>query len=346
MSQKRNTYRLSVLGIAALTAAFGLAACSSSSKSSSTSGSGAGPSTTSAQRTLQTVRLSEIPVSDVFAPDYAVQSGGYFAKYGVNMSFVDVESGSALVTSLEAGTADLTQAPISVEAEAIAKGAPITIFAAAVQVGAGFELEVKAGGPYQTIQSLKGQTIGISAAGSLTAQYAALTSSEYGLGAKLVPVGASGQMPALLNGQVAASVLVAPQSYTAVSSGQTKVLINYATSHPVLEGWAASTSWLNSHRQLAIDVLKGYYNGLAALDKNSHVAMQVLEQQYKETPDVAAEEYKYLFQGSPTTPTITAAEVQANYDLLSASGTDLSKLPQVSAIATSAFTSAVGSVGS
>lgn len=346
MAKNNITYRSKTLGVLALTAVFSVTACSSSKPSSSPKSGGTGSSTPATQQPLQSVSMSEIPVSDVFAPDYAVQKGGYFAKYGVNMNFVDVESGSALVTSLEAGTADFTQAPISVEAEAIAKGAPITIFAAAVQVGAGFELEVKAGSKYQTIQSLKGQTIGISAAGSLTAQYAALTNMENNLGAKLAPVGGSGELPALLNGQVAASELVAPQSYTSVSSGQTKVLINYATSHPVLEGWAASTSYLNSHRQLAIDVLKGYYNGLAALDKSPQVAMDVLEQQYKETPQVATEEYKYLFQGSPTTPTITAAEVQANYDLLSASGVSLSKLPPVSAITTSAYTSAVGPVGS
>lgn len=333
-------YKISGSALVSLTLVAGasLSACGSSS-SSATSPAGSGGAITN-------VTLSEIAVSDVFAPNYAVQQGGYFAKYGVSMKFVDVESGSALVTSLEAGTADFTQAPLSVEALAIAKGAPITVIAAAVQVGAGFELEVKAGSGLNTIQSLKGKKIGISAAGSLTDQYAQLTNKDNNLGATIVPVGGSGELPSVLNGQVDASELVAPQSYDAETKGETKVLVNYATSHPVLEGWAVSNSFLQSHHALIVKVLKGYYNGLAALNKKSEVALSVLEQQYKETPAVAQEEYKYLFQGSPTTPTITSAQVQANYDLLSASGTNLSTLPPVSKLATSMFTKDVGTVGS
>lgn len=286
--------------------------------------------------------IAVIPVSDEFAPDYAMVQSGAFKAQGVQMSLVNVESGSALVTSLEAGTADYTQAPIGVLAEAVAHGAPITIFAVAQPV-AGFELESKSGSQYTTIGSLKGQKIGVSAAGSITAQYAAYTNLQYQLGAKMVPVGATGQVSALQSGEVSAEVEVAPSCYSLVNHGSSRVLVNYATAAPTVQAWAASTSFLKGHHALTVKVLKAWYGALKQMDSNPKLGESAFRTTFKESPSVAQLQYKYIVKGAPLSPTITLADVQHAYSLLKAGGT--TGMPPAQNLATSQFTAAVGSAG-
>lgn len=335
---KSTAILVAVMGVA-------LAACGGSSSTASSTATTASPATTSAspattQASLESASISVIPVSDEFAPLYEMQKTGAFKSQGVNMSLVNVESGSALVTSLEAGTADYTQAPIGVLVNALAHGAPITIFAAAQPV-AGFELESKAGSKFTTIQSLKGQKIGISAAGSITAQYAAYTNKQYNLGATLVPVGANGQVSALESGEVAAVVEASPSCYSLVTSGKAQVLVNYATAVPTLQAWAASTSFLKSHQALTVKVLKAWYGALKSYDSNSTTGQDAFITTFKEDPSVAAKQYKYIVQNSPLSPTLSASDFQAAYSLLSAGGS-VSGLPPAQSLATTQFTSLVG----
>lgn len=312
-----------------------LSACGSSTASSSSS-------SVASTAAAQSASIAVIPVSDEFAPDYGIVQSGGFKAQGVNMSLVNVESGSALVTSLESGTADYTQAPIGVLAEAVAHGAPITIFAMAQPV-AGFELESKAGSSYSSVQSLKGQKIGISAAGSITAQYAAFTNQKDNLGATLVPVGATGQVSSLESGEVAAVVEVAPSCYTLASQGQSKVLVNYATAVPTMQAWAASTSFLKSHQGLTTKVLKAWYTGLKQMDANKALGESPFLTTFKEPTSVAALQYKYIVKDASLSPAITLQDIQNAYSLLAAGGT--TGLPPAKSLTTSQFVSAVGSVG-
>lgn len=323
-----------------------VAACGSSSNASSTAttsasssggGSSAAPTT---KASLQSASISVIPVSDEFAPLYEMLKTGAFKSQGVNMKLVNVESGSALVTSLEAGTADFTQAPISVLASAMAHGAPITIFAPAQPV-AGFELESKAGSKFTTLQSLKGQKIGVSRAGSLTAQYAASTIKKYNLGATIVPVGANGQVSALESGEVAAVVEASPSCYTLVSSGKAKVLENYATAVPTLQAWAAKTSFLKSHKALTTAVLKAWYGALKTYDSNKTEGEAPFLGQFKEPQGVASEQYKFIVQNAPTSAALTLSDVQAAYSLIASSGSTKG-LPAPKSLVTSEFVSSVG----
>ncbi|TAN24170.1 MAG: transporter substrate-binding domain-containing protein [Actinomycetota bacterium] len=332
--------------VAVLVAAMGMtaAACGSSSNASggtTTAASGSSGGATTTQGSLESASISVIPSSDEFAPLYEMLNTGAFKSQGVDMKLVNVESGSALVTSLEAGTADFTQAPISVLAGALANGAPITIFAPAQPV-AGFELESKSGSKFTTIQSLKGQKIGVSKAGSLTAQYAASTIQKYNLGATIVPVGANGQVSALESGEVAAVVEASPACYTLVSSGKAQVLENYATAVPTLQAWAASTSFLKSHEALTTKVLKAWYGALKAYDTDSTQGETPFLTTFKEPADVASQQYKFIVQNAPTSATLSVSDIQAAYSLLAASGGNTSKLPPAQSLANSQFTSLVG----
>lgn len=279
-------------------------------------------------------------ITDVFIPFYVAEDLGIAKANGIKFQFLPVESGSALLTSVVAGTSPYSIVPISTAAQAIAHNQGIETIAVAQPLGAGFILESKAGSGITSVSQLAGKSICVSQPGSETYLYASYTNTTQHLKATIVPVGASGQEPSLLNGKTAACVEAAPQSYNLLSSHQATQLVNYGTSAPIFGAWIAKKGYAESHKQQTTAVLKTWYQAIAKMQADPTMAASELEKWNKETPSVAQSEFQNMIADAPTSGALTATQVGGTYKVLQASGT--TGLPPESALETTAFASVKG----
>ena len=346
MNRIRGKRRLLSRGVAvavATVAVVAAAACSSSSSSSAGSSAASGSSASDASSGLTTVKLAVLPPStgDAFMPIYASEDLGIAQKLGIKFQFVQVESGSAMLTAVLAGSADFAMLPVPTAAEAIYGGSKIQMFAPSGPGGAGFYLLVKAGSGITNIQQLKGKSIGISAAGSETADFAAYTSAKYDLNAKLVPVGFTGIQPALLSGKIDAGIIEAPQSYQLLASKQAVALANYGTLTPLTFAWTARTGYADANKAIASKVLEAWYGAIAEMQKDPSLGYKELQKINDEPASEAKQEFQYGFAKAPTSGALTASWINDAYTLVKAAG--VTRLPAASSLVSNDFASVTGS---
>jgi ABC-type nitrate/sulfonate/bicarbonate transport system substrate-binding protein len=315
------------------------AGCSSSASSSSSSDSSGSSGSSSS---LQVVKVAVIPnsVTDVYMPLYAAEDLGIAKANGIDLQFVPVESGSALVTAVVANAATFTGAPITSVAQAIEHGADIQPISAQEQTSGGFILEAKAGIGVTNVKQLAGKTICISEPGSETALYAQYANTTYHLNASLVPVQGSGQVPTLEAGKTAACVEVSPGSYNLLSQKKAVELVNFQQTAPIWATWIAHTGYVASHQALTNSFLKTWYETIAKLQADPSYGVKELEKYNGETPAVAQEEFQALYAHAPTSGGVTAAQVEQTYKVADAAG--ITGLPSVSQMTTSQFASIHG----
>lgn len=340
-SGRRHVWRPALAILAALTAIIA-SGCSSASSSTSATAAATASTATGSSSSLQVVKVAVIPnsVTDVYMPLYAAQDLGIAKANGISLQFVPVESGSALVTSVIAGAATFTGAPITSVAEAIAHGSAIVPIGAQEETSGGFTLEAKAGTGITNVKQLAGKTICMSAAGSETDLYAEYANTTYHLNASLVPVGGSGQVPTLEAGKTAACVEVSPGSYNLLAEKKAVALINFQQVAPIWATWIAPTGFPQSHQALTTDFLKTWYQTIAKLQADPSYGVKELEKYNGETPAVAQEEFQALYAHAPTSGGLTAAQVKETYKIADTAG--ITGLPAVSKMTSSEFASIQG----
>lgn len=291
---------------------------------------------------MTTVKIPVIPnkVTDVFLPFYVADDLGISKANGVKFQYQQVESGSALLTSVIAGSAPYSTVPVSTAALAVAHHSGIETFAVAQPLGAGFFLEAKAGSGITNVRQLKGKSICVSQAGSQTDLFGKFTNTTEHLGATIVPVGASGQEPSLISGKTAACVESSPQSYQLVASKQAVQLVNYGEASPIFGTWIAKKGYVESHQAETTKVLKTWYQAIKRMQADPNMAVSELKKWNGETTTVAQSEYKIMFAHAPTCGALTPAQVGQTYKVLNAAGTP--GLPPQSALVNSSFAKVCG----
>src|SRR5579863_9254554 len=168
----------------------------------------------------------------VFAPIDVANGAGIFAKAGLEVAKINFGGGAKLEQAMSAGAIDMSVAG-NIGLAYAAKGVPEK--AVAVLAGAPIEMSiiVRSDGDIKRVEDLKGKSIGVGGATSLTAWLALQLAQHEGWGAdgvKRVSIGDMSSMVAgLLTKNVDAIVGPVEGGYLLQQKGQGLVLLTYGS---------------------------------------------------------------------------------------------------------------------
>lgn len=159
----------------------------------------------------QALRIGMIGVgSAVYAPVYATEDRGLFAKNGISVELTDYNSGSAAQEALAAGEADIIHYFPGGVATAVSKGVKEKIIATDQFQPNEWHVVVSTKSNIQGPQDLQGKKVGVTAKGSTTDFFALWLMQKAGVTFDIAPVGNAALYPSVTSGQIDAAVLTPP----------------------------------------------------------------------------------------------------------------------------------------
>lgn len=213
----------SIAAATALATTLALGACSTGADSALKSGASG---SAGASGNLTTLKVATIPIADMGAYFYAIDSG-LFAKHGLQVNNVDATGGSAAIASMMSGSVDLAYSGTDGAIKAGANGLAIKIISGAGgnrptgnNDSAGF---VAAPGITDAKQ-LAGKTVATMALGNVNQVYAQKWLQAQGVDVstvKFVEIPSNEQVAALTSGQIQGSILPEPYASQALAGGCT-----------------------------------------------------------------------------------------------------------------------------
>lgn len=195
------------------------------------------------------VRIAVSSTSLFFASAYVAKQMRYFDENGLDVTVVDVGSGSNVIASVVGGSAEIGGAGIRNISQGVAKGQDLKAFGSSLKgfpnflvVRKGFmdEAGVKPDGPLTTrIASLRGKTIAVNDIGGSAGDFVRELLRRGGFGdrdAALINISSTpGRLAALKAKRVDALVGYAPEPETAMLEGYGEILIDSATDIPEIK---------------------------------------------------------------------------------------------------------------
>jgi NitT/TauT family transport system substrate-binding protein len=227
-----------------------------------------------------TLRLGKAQANQfAFIPaDIGVETG-IFKKHGIALDISAFAGDAKMVQALTAGSLDIALGG-SPSFAAIVKGAPmkaVAVFSGAPNI---IMLAVLKDGPLKTVADLKGRTVSVSGAGSLTFWLTQQLSRRLGWGddgIKITPLGASeAQIAALMTHQIDGTTTDSVTVEKFVEAGNGRILVKFGDYFPdfttsciyannalvesnpaalraYLAGWFETIAYMRDHRQAVLD---------------------------------------------------------------------------------------------
>lgn len=299
---------------------------------------GSGSSHPGSSSSLTNVKVAVLPKAsnDSFNSLFAAHGLGIDKKNGINLQFVTVESGSALVTSVVSGTTNYGQAPLASVVQAIEHGSNLEVLGVAEPTSAGFILESRAGSGITKVSQLADKQICVTESGSETYYAAEYISAINHLNATIVPVGSNGLQSTLLSGRAAACIVTSPQSYDLLSSKQAVELVSVANVMNFWSVWFAIKGYAGAHKKVTDELLQTWFDTIAKEKANRGLGVAQFEKYNSESASVANSQYQRVLL-TPTNPALNLAKVKTTYAILQDSGVNISDLPPESSLVTNTY---------
>jgi NitT/TauT family transport system substrate-binding protein len=251
-------------------------------------------STADAQTTL---RLGKAQANQfAFIPaDVGVETG-IFKKHGIDLDISAFAGDAKMVQALTADSLDIALGG-SPSFAAIVKGAPmkaVAVFSGAPNI---IMLTVLKDGPLKKVDDLKGKTISVSGAGSLTYWLTQQLSRRLGWGddgMKITPLGASeAQIAALLTHQIDGTTTDSVTVEKFVESGNGRILVKFGEYFPdfVTSCVYASNDLITKNPEALRNFLAGWYETIAYMRDHRQPIIELTMKQIGMSPGVAAAIY-------------------------------------------------------
>ncbi|MGO8924401.1 MAG: ABC transporter substrate-binding protein [Xanthobacteraceae bacterium] len=228
-----------------------------------------------------TIRLGKAQANQfAFVPADVGIAAGIFKKHGIALEISAFGGDAKMMQALTAGSLDVALGGGPAFAT-IVKGAPMTAVAAGADAPNTIMLVVLKDGPIKTVDDLKGRSVSVSTAGSLTYWLTQQLSRSQGWGddgIKITPLGLSqAQIAALTTHQVDGVTTDSTTVEKFVETGAGRILVKfgerikdfhvhviYASNALIggnpdalrafLAGWLESIAYMRAHRQQTIDI--------------------------------------------------------------------------------------------
>lgn len=335
ISKELKVVSLSILAI-------GMAACGSSASSSSSSpATSANKTNTSSGSTPKAPVTINVALSSPnytpFAALYLAKQKGFFTKLGVNVNFTVYNGGGPMQQALASGHAQTMQFLPGGMAQAVAKGIKESIVAADQIHPDGWYIVAKQGSPYKSVADLNGKSIAISGTGTATDMIAEWAAHNYHVNINTVPLGATGGVPAVIAGRVAAAVAPPPLGFNPSASGL-KILVNLKSAMPevIMDSVVFLNSFIKAHPQAVKAYLEGFSEGISFMKAHPNQALKFLESYAPGTSAaLLKEEYTTEVMDMPTNLDFTPTMLKESLTLATLAG--FGNLPPASKLATYQF---------
>jgi ABC-type nitrate/sulfonate/bicarbonate transport system substrate-binding protein len=232
-------------------------------------------------RAETTLRLGKAqPNQFAFVPADVGVDAGIFKKHGIDLEISAFAGDAKEMQALTAGSIDIALGGGPAFAT-IVKGVPMKAVAAEANAPNTILLVVLKDGPIQSVDDLKGRTVSVSTAGSLTywlTQQLAVAQGWGDNGIKIAPLGSSEtQIAALKTHQIDGATTDGVTVYRFMETGDGRILVKYGDRikdfhvHVIyasdsliagnpealkafLAGWFETIAYMRDHRQQTIDI--------------------------------------------------------------------------------------------
>ncbi|HKY95906.1 MAG TPA: ABC transporter substrate-binding protein, partial [Kiloniellales bacterium] len=271
-------------------------------------------------------------------PVHAAQELGFYEKEGLAAEITIYNSGGAAMEAIAAGACDIISASPATVAGARVRGVGAKIVAAGSQTPRGFYVIVKADSPYQSMQDLAGKNLGITAAGSTT-DFLALWAIEHSATPMTkVAVGGGSLIPNLLSDQLDAIVAYPPLSYTLLSTGEGRAVLDYgAEMEPCMpDTWVGAEQSIRDRPATIEATLRAIFGALRHIQNDRAWGLEFVQRYTQLSPEVAVMEYERTLLPLPTDGELQRAWIETSMRLAKLAG--LTDLPPVDEMFTTAFT--------
>lgn len=232
----------------------------------------------------------------VFAPLDVGNGAGIFAKAGLEVEKLNFGGGAKLEQAMSAGAIDMSVAG-NIGLAYASKGVPEK--AVAVVAGAPVEMSViiRSDGDIKRVEDLKGKSIGVGGATSLTAWLALQLARHEGWGAdgvKRVTVGdMSSLVAALTTKNVDAIIGPVEGGYLLQQKGQGRVLLSYGPILPefITHGMFASDALIAQHPDTVRRFVRAWFDTIKYMRAHKAETIRLTQPVTNLPPDIAEKIY-------------------------------------------------------
>src|ERR1700692_297728 len=219
-----------------------------------------------------------------------------FKKHGIDLDISAFAGDAKMVQALTAGSLDIALGG-SPSFSAIVKGAPmkaVAVFSGAPNI---IMLTVLKDGPFKTVDDIKGHTVSVSSAGSLTFWLTQQLSRRLGWGddgIKITPLGASeAQIAALMTHQIDGTTTDSVTVEKFVESGNGRSLVKFGDYFPDFTTSCiyASSALIESNPTALKAFLAGWFETIASMRDHRQAVLDTTIQLIGMPPGVASAIY-------------------------------------------------------
>lgn len=225
------------------------------------------------------LRAGYASLSGNITPLWAAREAGYFRKYGLDIDLIAFPSGTEGMAAIIAGEIEFLAIAGSTTASAAIGGADVVSIAL---INDRLLTSLVVGSAIQKPEDLKGKSVGISRFGTSTDTAARMALHHFGLepikDVSLVQVGAvSSAVAALRGGRIQAAILSYPTIIHARREGFREMLDIASLGVPyAANGVTLRRSFLQQRREVAVNYLKAFLEGIARVKKDKAFALEVM----------------------------------------------------------------------
>jgi NitT/TauT family transport system substrate-binding protein len=230
-------------------------------------------------QSLQQVTMGvNVPTDfNLVVPQYVARQKGFFRQEGLQVNTVSFQGGADAVKALVAGSIEIDAATGFDAPAAVAKGAPLKVFAGGMMKDS-LVLVANNNSGVTSLKQMKGKKIGITKFGSLTDFVARVEGRKAGLSPSQfteVPLGASEIAPALERGDIALANVNPVDLYPLLAGGKVHVVEKYSAINPDTQFVAlvATPAYLNSHSATVKKFLVAYYKAVRYIQSHRAYAI-------------------------------------------------------------------------
>lgn len=232
------------------------------------------------------IRIAYVALATSTFPTWIADTEGFFGKEGLDAQISYVQGSSTALPALASGGLDILEAQPAVSVQGQLKGEDTVVLATHIPYA---DQRIVVRPEIKTMDDLRGKSIAVSKPGTVTDNVVRWVLEHYNLtpdkDVKVTYLSTQpGQLAALQNGLVAATMIPAPYDLLAEKSGGHLLLdvrsLNYA--YPV-DGVVSTRTYVKAHHQETVAYLKAYVMGVRYAKSHPDDAKQVLAKFTKQT---------------------------------------------------------------
>lgn len=228
------------------------------------------------------VRVAYPALATALSPSWVTSEKGLWKKHGLDVELILLSGGARTIPGLISGSVQVIIGADTGVTTAILKGMDLVRLGVTTNsLGSSLVTRPKIG----SIKDLKGKTLGISMGRDASYARLAKVLVDHGIDpkadVKLLPIGGgeSGRLGALRAGVIDGTMLFPPLDLVAKNEGL-KIALKFDV--PTIAGGINTTrQLLKQNRQLLINFLKGYMEGIDYMTKNKDDSLEVFSKYLK-----------------------------------------------------------------